>query len=212
MKHPRILGTGILTIFLSCPGVASAQFDDFDGGGGFGGMRKRNYGGSPFSPNVQNQQGQDWAPNWGGSPFSPDVQNNQAGGWNDWDDGGFHNPQWQNHQHWNQNQWHNQQGYWNQPQYSYSAPPAPQIAYSNLPIGISMPYGESGLCSYSLSSGGQSWNYTISSGRSQTFNEDRAWQITFDRGNGLGTSTYALRPGEYRFRQSSRGWELYRSN
>jgi hypothetical protein len=62
-----------------------------------------------------------------------------------------------------------------------------------------------------LATGSQSWNYTIAPGKSQAFPEDRAWQVTYDRGAGHGQQTYQLRSGQYKFRQGPRGWELYRS-
>lgn len=140
------------------------------------------------------------------SPFSPATQNQNNLGWDNsgWDDGGWDNG-------WNNNGWNNgwqQQQNWNQYQYQYQQP---QRVYSNQPITIAMPTGEPGMCSYVLSSGQGTWNYTMSPGKSQTFNEDRAWKVTFDRGNGFGEQSYNLKPGYYRFRQSSRGWELYRS-
>jgi hypothetical protein len=83
--------------------------------------------------------------------------------------------------------------------------------YSNQPITIAMPLDQPGPCGYVLLSGDAAWNYTMAPGQSQTFPEDRAWRITFDRGQGYGEQTYALKPGLYRFRLTSRGWELYRS-
>ncbi len=87
----------------------------------------------------------------------------------------------------------------------------PQPAYSQQPIKLSMLYGEAGPAAYVLSGGGQVYNYTMSPGMTQLFREDRPWQITFDRGNGHGQQTYALKPGHYRFRMTEQGWGLFRS-
>lgn len=84
--------------------------------------------------------------------------------------------------------------------------------YSQQPIKISMMYGEAGPVSYVLSGGGPVYNYTMQPGMAQMFREDRPWQITYDRGNGFGQQTYSLKPGHYRFKQSPRGWELFRSD
>lgn len=156
------------------------------------------------------------------SPYTPGTQN-QGSNWNsggnsNWNSGGGGN--WNNDwsggtQHWHQ-QPQRQYHYDYQPQqsWSYQQPQytPPQPVYSGLPIKISMPPTEAGLCAYVLTSGGETWNYTIAPGKSQLFNEDRAWQVTYDRGDGYGPQTYGLKPGHYRFRQSSRGWELYRSD
>jgi hypothetical protein len=178
------------------------EYDDGDwddGGFQFGGGRR--YRAAPYTPGAQNNNSQ-WDDNWN-SPWNPGVQNNNSQ-WDDWE---------HNHNHgWN-NGWNNNWQYQNQYQYRPQQPQyvAPRVVYSNQPIKISMPEGEPGMCAYVLSSAGQSWNYTMAPGKSQLFNEDRAWTITYDRGNGYGEQTYGLKPGHYRFRQSSRGWELYRS-
>jgi hypothetical protein len=156
--------------------------------------------GSPFAPGAQTQVPE------AGSPFSPGTQN-QA--WN-----------WPNQNQWNQNQWddgwYDEDGYynpgfnpyWQQQQQWQQRPP---VAWSNEPITIGMPEGEPGICAYSLTSGFGGWNYTITPGKSQTFQEDRPWSITFDRGDNRGTQTYRLKPGQYRFRHGENGWELFRS-
>lgn len=159
--------------------------------------------GSPFTPGPQNQ-GNNWgnggvpgnfAPNYG----FPNVRQNR-GGWyyDEYDD-----------------EWYYDDGYdWDQPDWGYG-PQAPQYqqrpVFSNQPITILMPEGEPGVCAYVLSGAGGVWNYTIAPGKSQTFNEDRQWMVTFDRGNNLGQQSYNLKPGIYKFRQSNRGWELYRT-
>ncbi|MFV0442288.1 MAG: hypothetical protein ACK5Q5_01810 [Planctomycetaceae bacterium] len=152
-----------------------------------------------------------WDNNWGGggrrrggsaSPYNPGVQNNS--GWdNNWDYG--YNNGWNNYNNgWNNNYY--------QPQQNWNYQPAkPAVVYSQQPIKIAMPENEAGLCAYVLKDNSNSWNYTIAPGKSQEFKEDRGWKITFDRGNGHGEQTYGLKPGLYRFRQSSRGWELYHS-
>lgn len=84
--------------------------------------------------------------------------------------------------------------------------------YSQQPIKLSMLYGELGPVAYVLSGGGQVYNYTMQPGMAQNFREDRPWQITYDRGNGLGQQTYGLKPGHYRFKPTARGWELFRSD
>ncbi|MCA9052379.1 MAG: hypothetical protein KDA75_01015 [Planctomycetaceae bacterium] len=196
-------------------------FDDYDDGGGWGGGGGR------------------WGRQWGNNQsnrgralpyqFDPGHQNtNQNWNNNQWD----YDPGYQNHNHqwnWNNNNnsnWQYQHQHYTQPQYNYTQPRynysqsqysraqtvVPQVTYSQEPIRISMPSGEAGLCAYVLSDGGQNWNYSISPGTKQDFKEDRSWKITYDRGNGFGEQTYGLKPGHYRFRQSSRGWELYRSS
>jgi hypothetical protein len=193
---------------------SAGAFDDFyyddggwddggwDNGGGwndgtYGWQNGRQYRQAPFTPGAQNNNSRGWS-----NPFSPGAQNNNFG----WDNGN----QWNNgyNNNWNYQQPQYQQNWqYQQPQYVQ-----PQVVYSQQPIKLSMPGGEAGLCAYVLSSGGQSWNYTISPGKSQLFTEDRAWKVTYDRGNGYGEQSYVLKPGHYRFRQSSRGWELYRSD
>jgi len=212
MTRQLLLG-GLCSLLLAGP--AAAQFRSYspDSGGAqnnSGGWQRQPRHYSPDSGGAQNMSG-GWRPNNG-------WQNNS--GWNQ----GSHwqQPQYQHwqhqhqyqpqHQHQYQPQYHN---YDHQPQYqarAYTPPAPPPVVYSNLPISIAMPDGEPGLCSYVLSSGDGSWNYNIGPGQRQTFNEDRAWKVTFDRGNGYGQQSYALHPGLYRFRMSARGWELYRSS
>jgi hypothetical protein len=201
-----ILTAGLLLAALTGPATAydDFYFDDggFDDGGdwddgdyyddGFddygGTARKFNY--SPFNPGTQNNN-----MGWNNNGWNNNGWNH--GGWNNNHNGGWQQPQ---HQHWN-----------NQPQYQYQ-PARPQVVYSQQPIKISMPPNEAGLCAYVLKDGNNgAWNYTIAPGKSQDFTHDRGWLVTFDRGNGFGEQTYSLKPGYYRFRQSSRGWELYHS-
>lgn len=191
-----LLLTGLV---LAAIGANAAAFDDFyydDGGWGFG------YDDYYYDDYYYDDYYDDYNTprSYKYMPFSPGAQNQNLGwnnGWdNTWNNGWNNN--WQQQQNWN---------YQPRPQYQ-----TPQVVYSQQPIKISMPPAEAGLCAYVLSSGGQSWNYTISPGKSQQFKEDRAWQVTYDRGNGYGHQTYSLKPGHYRFRQSSRGWELYRSD
>lgn len=212
MSFTRVLCLAVAA--MSVPAAASAQFFDdgyYDDGG--------------FYNDGYNDDGWDYG--GGGNqryqfmPFSPGIQNTQ--GWNQWDDGGGWNQWGGNSNQWNggSNQWgggSNQWGGFNQwggnyPQSTYRPQPnyQPPVNYSGLPITIEMPPDQSGLCSYSLLGGSGAWNYSITPGRSQNFTEDRDWKIRFDRGNGNGSATYNLRPGVYRFRQSSRGWELYRA-
>jgi hypothetical protein len=125
-----------------------------------------------------------------------------------YDDGYYYD----DHHHHNDYQGgYNQGGYnqWRQP-LSYQ-PRRPAVVYSQLPITISMPDGEAGLCAYILGDGSNAWNYSIAPGKSQSFKEDRAWTVRYDRGNGYGEQMYRLKPGHYKFRQSARGWELYYS-
>ncbi len=76
-------------------------------------------------------------------------------------------------------------------------------------IRLRMPEWETRACSYFLIDPDNAWNYTMQPGKSQTFPLDRSWTIRFDRGQGHGVQSYRLQPGEYEFRQSARGWELY---
>jgi hypothetical protein len=175
---------------------------------------------SPFTPGVQNTQDRSLgSPNpfspgqqnsdldIGASPFNPGSQNQNNG----WSNGG--NP-------WNRTTPQNNQNAGNQTQPQFWGPltrpeepkfTMPQATYSNLPIKISMPDGEAGICGYVLATGKQAWNYTIGAGKAQIFPEDRVWQVTYDRGGGFGPQVYVLKSGHYKFRQSNRGWELYRS-
>ena len=184
-------------------GATQAQFDFFydDGGYDYDYDDGGNWGGRGWNNNSSGFPRQGSARSYKQSPYRPGAQNQNNLGWDNggWDDGGWDNGGWNNG-------WQQQQN-WNQ--YQYQQPQ--RVTYSNLPITIGMPAGEPGMCSYVLSSGQGTWNYTMSPGKSQTFNEDRAWKVTFDRGNGYGEQSYNLKPGYYRFRQSSRGWELYRS-
>lgn len=77
-------------------------------------------------------------------------------------------------------------------------------------IRIRMPDWESAGCSYVLQDDAQAWSYVMRPGKSQSFPHDRAWAITFDRGGGLGTKSYRLEPGQYVFRQTTQGWQLFR--
>lgn len=194
--------------------------------------------GSPFTPGVQNDSGSN---QYRMVPSTPGVQNNSSswntgGGWDlgggNWNSGGSNwnsgggswnngSGNWQRVQpNYNQYQYQQPQRYgYTQPQYqspSYPSQPqytpsAPPVNYSGQPIHISMPADQYGSCAYVLASGPDSWNYTMLPGKSQKFTEDRSWQITFDRGGGYGEQSYRLIPGYYRFKQSSRGWELYHS-
>jgi len=86
---------------------------------------------------------------------------------------------------------------------SYTPPAAP-----SQPVVISMPATETGTCSYTLSSGSASYDYSITPGGSQQINSG-SWQVTYD--NGSGPVTYGLYGGEYRFRETAGGWQLYRT-
>ena len=134
----------------------AAAIDDFyydDGGDWYDDGYDYDYGGyqngryykqAPYTPGVQNNNN-----NWG-SPWSTGNQNS-----------GFN---WGYNNNWQQPQYQ-QNWQYSQPQYSQSYRPAqpytPPVVYSNLPIKISMPAGEAGLCAYVLSGGNGSWNYTI---------------------------------------------------
>ena len=175
-------------------------------------------------PGYQNQSS-NWGQNYNyGNQWDPGHQNwNQGTTWNsnnNWNQNWGGNQNWGHNQGWNQNWSHSNQNWsYQQPRYSYSQPSysqrsysQPQVVYSQQPIRISMPVNQPGMCSYVLSSGDESWNYTIAPGKKQDFKEDRVWKITFDRGDGFGQQSYGLKPGHYRFRQGSRGWELYKSS
>ncbi|MFV0444727.1 MAG: hypothetical protein ACK5Q5_14240 [Planctomycetaceae bacterium] len=160
---------------------------------------------SPFTPGVQNQSqpsGGTYQPNdkWG--PYNPGVQNNSR--WNNgsnWNNGNtWSNP---NNSGWNQGGWNQSTTTypsWSQPQPQTiyrppesrsAAPSPPAVSYSGQPITILMPDNQSGLCNYSLASGSNQWNYSI--------------------GPGLGTQSYRLESGLYRFRRTSSGWGLFRT-
>lgn len=157
--------------------------------------------GSPFTPGPQNNSGNFNS----GSPFAPGNQN-QSSVWPNQNnpfgplppqEGGMPTPP--------NNDWARNLPRPEDPKFMPLPP-----NYSNLPIRISMPEGQPGACGYQLATGQQAWNYMIAPGKSQTFVEDRVWQVTYDRGGGFGPQTYTLRSGHYKFRQSPRGWELYR--
>ncbi len=223
----------LLTGFCLVASVADAQPNrqrPFSQGQGGGGGRNNqiqsapSYG--PYTPGAQNQS-------TGGnrqynSPFSTGSQNSNTAWNNQWQQGGTNwqpQPQYQPQQQIYQNQqnWNNHQQpqlyshtpeytpYRTEPRSSLVSPPAPQVAYSQKPIIISMPPEQSGQCQYRLSSGSDVWNFSMTPGKSQNLVEDRSWRVTFDRGSGYGEQAYRLQPGHYRFRQSSRGWELYHS-
>lgn len=185
--NPVVPGVGSASPFT--PGVQNTPTRDNTLGGAFTPGVQNNpndiSGASPFAPGNQNQSSV-W-PGGGNNPWAPQNPGNSSG------------PP--------------QQNYWGQ---NLPRPEDPQFMplppnFSNLPIRISMPPGEPGPCGYVLSTGQQSWNYTIAPGRAQTFIEDHVWQVTYDRGGGFGPQTYALRSAHYKFRQSPRGWELYRT-
>jgi len=90
--------------------------------------------------------------------------------------------------------------------YRYHDDFVPERQFSNAPITIRMASNASGRVVYSLNG----HDYTMLPGQSQTFHEDRQWVIRFDRGGDFGSGEYFLSPGNYEFRKSSRGWELYR--
>lgn len=174
---------------------------------------------SPFTPGVQNQPPVQVPLD--SAPFTPGVQNNttwnNGSNWNTGNSGNWNQGNWNSgSQHWQHQQptWQSQPQRWSYNQRQYqptqtSYPTAPAVSYSGDPILISMPAEQPGMCSYILTSGDSSWNYTIAPGKKQSFVEDRSWKITFDRGNGYGEQSYRLAPGQYLFRQSDRGWELY---
>jgi hypothetical protein len=46
----------------------------------------------------------------------------------------------------------------------------------------------------------------------QTLDGGQTWTVEFDRGGGAGKATYSLAAGTYKFKQSDKGWELYRQS
>lgn len=98
------------------------------------------------------------------------------------------------------------------PSVSYSSQPVRStIVYSGLPITIRCPHGESGVCSYSLISSSNVYDYTIQGGEAQHLKETQSWQIRYNQGNGGGTKTYRLRGGRtYLLEKANDGrWQLY---
>ena len=178
------------------------------------------------SPGVQNQT---WGTAWGGQsshqswtqPSRSWTQPSQS--WNNWQQP---SQTWNGRpetQSWSLNRgtvqsWSapSQPGYQQRDHFHSSRPVSTSrhspVTYSRQPIRISMPEDQIGICAYVLRSGDEAFNYTILPGKKQDFTEDRAWKIVYDRGDGFGQQSYGLKPGHYRFRQSSRGWELYRSS
>jgi hypothetical protein len=78
-------------------------------------------------------------------------------------------------------------------------------------ITIAMPEFEQGDCPYVLRDEQNSWNYVIRPGKQQQFPEDRVWAIEFHAGN-AGSVGYRLEAGQYEFRRTTDGWNLFRVN
>jgi hypothetical protein len=83
----------------------------------------------------------------------------------------------------------------------------PVVTYNNQPITLRVPRGESEIVTYSINNR----TYTMSPGFRQQFEYSRAWQISFDRGDGVNRS-HSLRDGEYVFMKNRDGlWVLYQA-
>lgn len=90
-------------------------------------------------------------------------------------------------------------------------PPAPTLAWGTPGslIVIRMPKSEVLPCGYALQDGSRAWNYVMQPGQAQRFEQDRDWTIVFHRGRGFGERSYTLPAGEYEFRQTPHGWDLF---
>lgn len=107
-------------------------------------------------------------------------------------------------------------GYYGTPQY-YSTPtyiqPAPVYTVPSAPIStgdvtILFPSdGTEAVVDYTLNGN----SYSMRTGQSQRFPNDRLWTIEFDRGGDFGTARYSLSPGTFKFKLTDRGWELVRA-
>ena len=103
-------------------------------------------------------------------------------------------------------------GYWRNglwysgPDYYYTQPyVAARPVFSGEPIKITNPLTSRTALSYTLNG----TVYTIQPGYSQEFVEDRDWVIDFSRGPSLGEARYGLHGGNYMFRATGNGWELF---
>ena len=103
-------------------------------------------------------------------------------------------------------------GYDYSPSYGYSTGYWPQTTINPAPVTtapaevVNPPQNGVPL---SFMVNGQS--YTVPPGTTQNLTISPGQTISFDRGNGQGTTTYSLSPGVYTFTPASQGWELFQT-
>ena len=86
-----------------------------------------------------------------------------------------------------------------------SLPPAP--TFDGGPIVLTNPATNDKPIEYSVNGN----RFVIKPGQSQKFVHDRGWIVEFDRGQNLGSAQYSLKAANYKFKPTSKGWELFES-
>lgn len=107
-----------------------------------------------------------------------------------------------------------QQYYYAQPTQVYAMPaqsvqyPQQMTKVSDGDVTVVIPAGgPEAAVDYTLNG----YAYSMRTGQSQTFPNDRLWTIEFDRGGDFGRARYSLSPGTFKFKQTDQGWELMRA-
>ncbi len=86
-----------------------------------------------------------------------------------------------------------------------SLPPAP--TFDGGPIVLTNAATNDKAVEYSVNGN----RYVIKPGQSQKFVHDREWIVEFDRGQNFGSAQYSLKATNYKFKPTSKGWELFES-